>query len=61
MVAFNVRSLHDRKFVYAKIPSYKDGRNGLKCWPVTLREKGVDYLSAVRDGVCQIETLEQLK
>ena len=49
MVDFNIRQLHDEKFLYAKNMLQSNGRHGLKCRPIFLREKGLDFLNSVRD------------
>ena len=49
MVDFNVRFLHDKKFLFAKNMLRPNGRHGLKCWPICLREKGLDFISSERD------------
>ena len=61
MVAFNVRYLHDIKLAFASIPPYRDGRNGLGCWPAMLRERGMDVLDAIRDEKVWREINEKAK
>ena len=61
MVAFNIRYLHDKKLVFASIPAYRDGRNGLGFWPAMLRERGMDVLDAIRDEKVWREINEKAK
>lgn len=49
MVDYNIRHLHNKKFIYAKNMLRPNGRHGLRCWPIFLREKGLDFLSSERD------------
>ena len=49
MVDLNIRYLHNEKLLYAKNMLRPNGRHGLKCWPIFLREKGLDFLSSERD------------
>ena len=60
-VAFNIRYLHDIKLVFASIPAYRDGRNGLEFWPAMLRERGMDVLDTIRNEKVWREINEKAK
>ena len=49
MVADSIRFMHDNDLIYARFLPEKVGENGLRCWPITLGEKGKALLATIED------------